>query len=63
MLYKVKVADNLSRDKILVNNHKKFQNIISLGKSVDLRNNSVTINLQNGYQEIVAIDESKIFRK
>lgn len=62
MSYEVKVSDNLSRDKILVNNHEKNQDIISIGKSIDLRNNSISIDLHNGYEEIIPIDESKIFK-
>lgn len=61
MLGKIKVSKELSRDKILPNKNGKFKDIISLGESVDLRNNSYTVDLQNGYEEIVPIDESKIF--
>lgn len=63
MLYKVKVSDNLSRDKILVNSHKKFKDIISLTESIDLRDNSKFIDLNNGYGVILPIDESKTFKK
>lgn len=63
MLYKVKVADNLSRDKGITGEHESFENIISLGNSIDLRNNYKLIDLQNGYVEIVPIDETKHFRK
>ena len=62
MSYKVKVSDNLSRDKILVNSHEKIQDIISKEKSINLKNNSISIDLQNGYEEIMPIDESKIFK-
>lgn len=61
MLGKVNSSDNLSRDKILLNTHKSFQDVISLGKSIDLRNNFQTIDLQNGYEEIIPINVSKIF--
>lgn len=60
MLWKVKVSNNLSRDKILANSHKSFQDIVSLGKSTDLRNNSKFIDLHNGYVDIVPIDKSKM---
>ncbi len=62
MSYKIKVSKNLSRDKILENNHKSFEDIISRGKSIDLRNNSKTIDLQNGYEKIVPIDKLKFFK-
>ena len=62
MSYKIKVSENLSRDKILENNHENFEGIISRGKSIDLRNNSKTIDLQNGYEKIVPIDKLKFFK-
>lgn len=63
MLFKVKVADNLSRDKGVARCHERFEDIISLGNSVDLRNNFESIDLQNGYVEIVPVDETKHFKK
>ena len=62
MFYQIKVSENLSRDKTLKNSHEEFQDIISLGESIDLRNNSKSIDLQNGYEEIVPIDTSKTFK-
>ena len=62
MSYKIKVSKNLSRDKILENNHESFEDIISRCKSIDLRNNSKTIDLQNGYEKIVPIDKLKFFK-
>lgn len=63
MPFKVKVADNLSRDKGIARCHESFEDIISIGNSIDLRNNYKSINLQNGYVEIVPIDETKHFKK
>ena len=62
MSYKVKVSDNLSRDKIVKNSHSTFIDIVSRGKSIDLRNNSKSIDLQNGYGKIMPIDSRKFFK-
>lgn len=62
MSYKVKVSDNLSRDKIVKNGHNTFIDIVSQGKSVDLRNNSKSIDLQNGYKKIIPIDKKKFLK-
>ncbi len=61
MPYKIKVSENLSRDKILGNTHKNFEDIISHSKSIDLRNNSKITDLQNGYGEMILIDSQKFF--
>lgn len=63
MPFKVKVADNLARDKGITRHHESFEDIISIGNSIDLRNNYKSIDLQNGYVEIVPIDETKYFKK
>ena len=62
MSYRIKVSKNLSRDKISENSNEGFEDIISRGKSIDLRNNSRTIVLQNGYEKIVSIDKLKFFK-
>lgn len=63
MPFKVKVADNLSRDKGIARCHKSFEYIISISDSIDLKNNCKTIDLQNGYVEIVPIDKTKHLKK
>ena len=48
MPFKVKVAENLSRDKGRSSCHGSFEDIISQGGSIDLRGNIEVIDLQNG---------------
>lgn len=63
MPFKVKVADNLSRDKGIARCNKSFDDIISFSSSIDLKNNYKTIELQNGYVKIAPIDKTKHFKK
>lgn len=63
MPFKVKVAENLSRDKGISRCHESFEDIISIGNSIDLRNNYESIDLQNGYVKIVPIKDTKHFNK
>ncbi|MCI8882250.1 MAG: hypothetical protein HFH43_04275 [Lachnospiraceae bacterium] len=62
MPFKVKVAENLSRDKGRSSCHGSFEDIISQGGSIDLRGNIEVIDLQNGYIKIVPVDETRRFK-
>ncbi|KMY52362.1 hypothetical protein AC625_14420 [Peribacillus loiseleuriae] len=55
-------ANELSR-KFLANPHqdKSFIERLKNNKSIDLRNNMITVDLGNGYEDIIPIDTNKKF--
>lgn len=62
MPYKIKVSENLSRDKSSGNRHRSYEDTLAHGKSINLRGNSRFVGLQNGYGKILPIDKLKIFK-